>query len=203
MTILSAQSIRKQCDVFLYQMVPLHTEIKFPWEPSPTPPPSSNWPDWKQTTGFILTRALKSDIEKPLIDPFVERGIIRGRSYGLSACTYDCRIAHPLIIPVSQARLAVTIERFNFPHNICGSVLDKSSWARVFISAFNTHLDPGWCGYLTLELVNLGSDFVEFQENDPICQVKFEWLDEATELPYKGKYQNQENKPTPAIEEKI
>ncbi len=136
-----------------------------------------------------------------LIHPFVERGVIRGRSFGLSACTYDCRIAENLIIPVRQSRLAVTIERFCFPPNICGSVLDKSSWARVFVSAFNTHLDPGWEGYLTLELSNLGEEFVEFQEGDPICQIKFEFLDFPTELPYKGKYQFQAQVPTPAIHE--
>ncbi len=137
----------------------------------------------------------------PLIDPFVERGVIRGRSYGLSACTYDCRTDRPLIIPVRQSRLAVTMERFCFPHNICGSVLDKSSWARVFISAFNTHLDPGWEGYLTLELANLGEEFIRFEEGDPICQIKFEWLDEATDLPYQGKYQDQPKEPVPARRE--
>lgn len=134
-----------------------------------------------------------------LIAPFVEKGSIRGRSFGLSACSYDCRIAHPLVIPVSQGRLAVTMEFFALPLQICGSVLDKSTWARVFVSAFNTHLDPGWYGYLTVELVNLGSEVVEFLEGDPLCQVKFEWLDEPTELPYDGKYQNQPKLPTPAI----
>lgn len=137
-----------------------------------------------------------------LISPFVERGVIRGRSFGLSACTYDCRIDRPLTVPVRQSRLAVTIERFKFPSNICGSVIDKSSWARVFVSAFNTHLDPGWEGFLTVELANLGEEFVRFEEGDPICQVKFEWLDAPTELPYKGKYQNQPQEPTPAKEER-
>lgn len=139
---------------------------------------------------------------KPLIYPFVERGTIRGRSFGLSACTYDCRIDRPLIIPVHQSRLAVTMERFCFPNNICGSVLDKSSWARLFVSAFNTHLDPGWEGYLTVELANLSEECIEFEAGDPLCQIKFEFLDEPTKLPYRGKYQNQEQNPTPMILEK-
>lgn len=134
-----------------------------------------------------------------IIHPFVERGTIRGRSFGLSACTYDCCIAHPLILPVHQGRLAVTMEHFNIPNVICGSVLDKSTWARVFVTTFNTHLDPGWRGYLTVELFNLGTEMVEFLEGDPLCQVKFEWLDEPTELPYVGKYQDQEQKPIAAI----
>lgn len=140
-------------------------------------------------------------VPKPLIDPFIERGVQNGKSYGLSACTYDCRISDSLIIPVGQARLASTIERFCFPNNICGSVLDKSSWARVFITAFNTHLDPGWEGYLTVELANLGSEAAIFEPGDPLCQIKFEWLDEPTELPYRGKYQMQGPEPTPAKSE--
>lgn len=152
------------------------------------------------STRFIDDEQIYFD-KNPLIHPFVERDIIRGKSFGLSACTYDCRISHPLIIPVKQSRLAVTLEQFSFPNNICGSVLDKSSWARVFISAFNTHLDPGWSGFLTLELANLSEEPIEIFEGDPICQIKFEYLDFPTELPYQGKYQNQTQIPTPMIKE--
>jgi deoxycytidine triphosphate deaminase len=31
-------------------------------------------------------------------------------------------------------------------------VLDKSSYARVFVTAFNTFIDCGFCGNMTLEL---------------------------------------------------
>lgn len=138
----------------------------------------------------------------PLLTPFVERGVINGKSFGLSACTYDCRIADGLIIPAGQSRLASTMERFCLPNNICGSVLDKSSWARVFVTAFNTHLDPGWEGFLTVELSNLGTEAAIFQPGDPLCQIKFEWLDEPTDLPYSGKYQHQEPGPQGARSEK-
>lgn len=140
-------------------------------------------------------------LKGPLIDPFVERGVQNGKSFGLSACTYDCRILDGLIIPVGQSRLASTIERFCFPNNICGSVIDKSSWARVFVTAFNTHLDPGWEGFLTVELANLGTEAAIFEPGDPLCQIKFEWLDEPTELPYSGKYQRQEAGPQKARHE--
>jgi dCTP deaminase len=134
----------------------------------------------------------------PLITPFVERGVANGRSFGLSACSYDCRISDGLIVPVRQSCLAATLERFSLPANICGSVLDKSTHARVFLSAFNTHLDPGWTGFLTVELSNLGTEPVEFEPGDPLVQIKFEWLDEPTDLPYRGKYQNQESRPVSA-----
>jgi dCTP deaminase len=138
---------------------------------------------------------------RPLISPFVERGVVRGRSFGLSACTYDCRTDRPLVVPVRQSRLAVTLERFIIPPHICTSVLDKSSWARVFLSAFNTHLDPGWEGYLTVELANLSEEPIEFEEGDPLCQIKFEFLDQPTNIPYAGKYQDQPAEPVPARRE--
>lgn len=139
--------------------------------------------------------------EKPLISPFVERGVANGCSYGLSACTYDCRISQDITLQPLFNVLVSTIERFCLPTNICGSVFDKSSLARLSVSAFNTHLDPGWEGWLTVELVNFGDETVRFVAGDPVCQVKFEWLDEETELPYRGKYQNQENRPVSRREE--
>jgi dCTP deaminase len=133
--------------------------------------------------------------DRPLITPFVERGVASGRSYGLSACTYDCRIAQRCIIDIGKSELVSTVERFCLPTNICGSVLDKSSLARCGISAMNTHLDPGWEGWLTVELINLGNWKMVIEPNSPLCQIKFEFLDEPTELPYSGKYQHQENMP--------
>jgi dCTP deaminase len=166
MSVLSAQSIRTLCEQ---------------WE--------SVWLTGRNN------HCRQTALHGPMISPFVRTGTIRGRSYGLSACSYDCRIADALVVPVGQSRLASTIERFNIPTNICGSVLDKSTWARVFLTAFNTHLDPGWTGHLTVELANLGPEVVEFLPGDPLVQVKFEWLDDFTELPYNGKYQNQEPGP--------
>ena len=177
MTILSAQSIRRLC------CAPGYDEY---WVMNPK----------EDAQGFI-----KWEGRRPLIHPFVERGVVNGKSFGLSACSYDCRISDGLIIPVGQSRLAATMERFCLPANICGSVLDKSSWARVFLTAFNTHLDPGWEGFLTVELANLGTSVVEFSPGDPLCQIKFEWLDGATDLPYSGKYQNQESGPQKARNE--
>lgn len=136
--------------------------------------------------------------ERPLLTPFVERGVANGKSYGLSACTYDVRIDQDLTLFVRGKALASTVERFDFPDNVCGSVLDKSSHARIFVSAFNTHLDPGWDGFLTVELVNLGDEVALWKAGDPLCQIKFEWLDEPTEMPYRGKYKGQERGPQAA-----
>jgi dCTP deaminase len=98
----------------------------------------------------------------------------------------------------SMSALAATMERFSIPANVCGYVCDKSSYARVFVTAFNTLFDPGFRGTGTLELVNLGNEPVEYKAGDPVCQFTFHWLDETTINPYQGKYQDQEEGPQPA-----
>lgn len=98
----------------------------------------------------------------------------------------------------SSAALAHTLEDFDLPTNVVGYVVDKSSYARVFVSAFNTLLDPGWRGNLTLELVNHSDKLVEIKAGDPIVQIAFHWLDEATTKPYAGKYLDQPKAAVPA-----
>lgn len=132
------------------------------------------------------------ETDTPMITPFVsEKRVVNGVSYGLGPASYDVRIAHDLRLYRGQASLAHTVEDFAMPDNVVGYVIDKSTYARRFVTAFNTLLDPGWQGNLTLELVNLGSEVVNIKAGDPIVQIAFHWLDEATVVPYRGKYFNQ------------
>jgi dCTP deaminase len=160
----------------------------------------------------------------PMIYPFVDhKEVLNGKSYGLTAASYDIRIAEDLVLGPDPGKwllkhvrnhgrlhmeefiklkpakaLASTIEQFAIPNNVRAVVCDKSSFARVFVSAFNTLFDPGFHGYGTLELVNHGDEEVVIHAGDPICQITFDWLDEPTILPYNGKYQNQEAGPQEA-----
>lgn len=127
-----------------------------------------------------------------MILPFVgTKTVVNGKSYGLSSASYDVRIAHDLHLEPGQGSCAWTIERFCIPDNVCAYPYDKSSFARVLVTAFNTLFDPGFRGVAQLELVNLGPEPVEFHAGDPVCQFVFHWLDHRTVLPYRGKYQNQ------------
>ena len=94
--------------------------------------------------------------------------------------------------------LAHTEEDFHMPDNICGVVMDKSTYARQFMSAMNTFIDPGFQGNLTLELVNHGPDPISLNSGDPIAQILFLELDQATNHPYDGKYQHQTKAAHPA-----
>lgn len=87
--------------------------------------------------------------------------------------------------------LAHTVEDFCFPANVAGAVCDKSTFARVFVSAYNTFFDPGFHGNATLELVNDSDQVVTYKAGQGVCQFIFTWLDEPTEEPYAGKYNGQ------------
>ena len=43
--------------------------------------------------------------ENPMIHPFApEKTVVNGKSYGLSHASYDCRIAHDLVLGVHPSR---------------------------------------------------------------------------------------------------
>jgi dCTP deaminase len=138
----------------------------------------------------------------PLLTPFVERSVSSGgRSFGLSSASYDVRIDQDVVVSPHGFVLASTIERFNMHVDLAGTVRDKSSWARLGLAVQNTHLDPGWCGFLTVELSNHSDTEIRIARGEPVAQLVFELLDRPTELPYRGKYYNQERGPQPARQE--
>lgn len=143
-----------------------------------------------------------------------------GVSYGLSEAGYDIRIKQSIQFspedPFNPARVAImlpghepdfetgrfvlasTIEEFQMPTGLVGVVHDKSTWARRGLSVFNTVIEPGWKGYLTLELVYHGNKELVIPAGAGIAQVLFHEL--ANPACYVGKYQNQEDQPVAARE---
>lgn len=136
-----------------------------------------------------------------LITPWSERTKEHGMTYGLGPAGYDVRIADSLMLFPGAFRLASTIERFNMPYDLIAQVCDKSTWARKGICVQNTIIEPGWHGYLTIELTNHSESAIEIKEGAPICQIIFFELAFPTYLPYQGKYQDQPNHAVEAIEE--
>jgi dCTP deaminase len=126
-----------------------------------------------------------------------------GLSYGLSACGYDVRIEQAAVLQPDAFLLASTVERFAMPDWIVGIVHDKSTIARMGIALQNTVIEPGWEGYLTLEITNHGEEPVELVARQPIAQVLFHPLDQPTDRPYRGKYQDQPARPVGAIKERF
>jgi dCTP deaminase len=149
-----------------------------------------------QSIRFRCTRFAR---RPAMIWPFHEREKAFGMSYGLSAAGYDIRVAQDLMLARGQFAIASSIERFHMPTDVLGTVKDKSTWARQGLSVFNTVIEPGWSGFLTLELVNHGPRQITLQPGMPIAQILFQKLDMATDEPYCGKYDNQPAHPVGAI----
>jgi dCTP deaminase len=120
-----------------------------------------------------------------------------GVSFGLSEAGYDIRIAQDITLhPFKRFALASTVEHFAMPDNLIGVVHDKSTWARRSLSVFNTVIEPGWRGWLTLELVYHGWGVLRIPAGAGIAQVIFhQTMEKAL---YTGKYQHQQNEPVGA-----
>ena len=135
-----------------------------------------------------------------------------GVSYGLGEAGYDIRIKQeikfrPLTlgpqievdgeIEFGRFCIASAMEEFQMPADLVGIVHDKSTWARQGLSVFNTVIEPGFKGGLTLELVFHGNKELTIPAGAGIAQVIFNSL--AHDACYEGKYNGQSTDPTPSI----
>jgi dCTP deaminase len=123
-----------------------------------------------------------------------------GVSFGLSEAGYDIRIAQDITLhPFKRFALASTVEHFAMPDNLIGVVHDKSTWIRQGLMVGNSLIEPGWRGFLTLELFYFGFWPLKIPAGAGIAQVIFhQTMEKAL---YRGKYFQQPDKPVAAIME--
>lgn len=100
------------------------------------------------------------------------------------------RESDEVIIYPGEFLLATTQEVITLPVNVACQVTDKSTWARLGLSAFNTFGDPGFKGNFTLELVNHSPRPILLRAGQPAVQFVFFDAIEAR-APYAGRYQGQ------------
>lgn len=136
-----------------------------------------------------------------IIIPYVqEKTILNGVSYGESIAGYDIRIKQNVTLKAKSFELASSLERFDIPTDLVAVLHDKSTLIRRGLMIGNTVLEPGWKGYLTLELFNHGNEDIEIKAGQGIGQLIFHSIKEPAA--YDGKYQNQADRPVRAINEK-
>lgn len=142
--------------------------------------------------------------KRGIITPFYERTLsLNGMTYGLGPAGYDIRAAEDVILYPKDFVLGSSIEHFDIPNDISVMIHDKSSWARKGLDVKNTVAEPGWRGFLTLEYTNNHvTDIIRIKRGNPIAQIVFHMLDEPTDHPYRGKYQDQPAGPQSAIDER-
>lgn len=133
-----------------------------------------------------------------LIPMYATKVRSHGVTHGMSEAGYDIRIKQEVRLhPFKKFSLASTIEKFEMPDDLIAIVHDKSSWARRGLSVFNTVIESGWVGHLTLELVYHGWRPIVIPAGAGIAQVIFHQIIEPVR--YSGRYQNQGDRPVEAI----
>lgn len=149
---------------------------------------------------------LRGPIVNP--QPRTEVGVagVNRTTFGLGPAGYDLRLdtvsrdgevedTRGAWLQPGEFALASTLEEFRMPADVLGVVHDKSTWARRGLAAQNTVIEPGWRGFLTLELTNHGREPLWLEHGVGIVQVIFHLLDQPAAEPYNGKYQDQEAGP--------
>ena len=161
---------------------------------------------------------------KQMIDPFVEHQDGKDKiSFGLSSYGYDIRVADEYkvftnvhgtlvdpkrfdakafvdikapecVVPPNSFALARSVEKFKIPREVLAVCLGKSTYARCGIIVNVTPLEPGWEGYLTIEISNTTPLPAKIYSNEGIAQLVFFGGDRVCETSYsdrKGKYMDQ------------
>jgi dCTP deaminase len=172
-------------------------------------------------------------LQHGMIEPFVEKQMREGViSYGVSSFGYDMRVtdkfkvftnvfnalvdpknfsAHSLVdiegpycdIPPNSFALTRSVEYFRIPRNVLCLVIGKSTYARTGIIVNITPLEPGWEGFITIEISNTAPLPARIYANEGIGQVIFLESDEECEVSYadkRGKYQQQQDIVLPLID---
>lgn len=101
-------------------------------------------------------------------------------------------------IPPRTYALGVVVEKLNVPRNISILFITKSTYAKAGLMINTSGGQPGWKGYLTVELFNATSSAMAVYVGEGITQALFSDIKECA-ISYadrKGKYQNQLNKVT-------
>lgn len=138
-----------------------------------------------------------------VVDPFSERAVVHGMSYGLASCGYDVRARDAVTVSPGRFKLAATVERVELPPDLEAEFRDKSTWMRRGLLVAKPPVDPGFRGHLTVGLFNMGAWTVTIPAGAPIAQLIFQQLDAPTEQAYAGKYQDQPQRPVGAREEVV
>lgn len=177
---------------------------------------------------WIKQMALEQDMIVPFVENQVRDSVI---SYGLSSYGYDIRIADEFkiftnlnstivdpkeldakslvdfkgdvcIIPPNSFALGRTIEYFKIPKKIMTICVGKSTYARCGIITNVTPLEPGWEGFVTLEISNTTPLPAKIYAGEGIAQILFFESDEECLVSYadkKGKYQAQSGITLPKV----
>jgi dCTP deaminase len=110
----------------------------------------------------------------------------------------EMKPGEPFILHPGEFVLGSTLERVALPDDLVARLEGKSSLGRLGLLIHSTagYVDPGWDGYLTLELSNVANLPITIYPGMKIGQISFFRLTTPADVPYgstktKSKYQGQ------------
>ena len=154
--------------------------------------------------------------EKKMIEPFEDKQVRHGISYGLSSYGYDFRISNkfkifePALtdvmdpknadkidfrdftgdvceIPPGSYVLGQTVEYFRIPRNVITICFGKSTYARSGIYIHVTPFEPEWEGFATIAISNATPLPARIYAGEGIGQILFLESDEVCGVSYADK----------------
>ncbi|MFA4974317.1 MAG: dCTP deaminase [bacterium] len=154
--------------------------------------------------------------ERGMIEPFEEKQVREGISFGLASYGYDFRIADEFKIfeppssgvvdpkdfahlhfrdfkgavceiPPASYVLARTVEYFRIPRDVITVTYGKSTYARCGVHIHVTPFEPEWEGFATIAISNATPLPARIYANEGIGQVIFLGADEVCEVSYADK----------------
>lgn len=107
-------------------------------------------------------------------------------------------ISRKLVLLPGFLALGSSLEHFNMPSNVLGLCHGKSTYSRLGLIMNVTPIEPGWRGFLTIEMFNHNPNPVEILVEGGILQVTFHLLSSVPKALYSGAYQDQKAEVVPA-----
>ena len=91
-----------------------------------------------------------------------------------------------IVIKPGQLLLGRTLEQFTVPNGHLFDLTGRSSFARLglMVNVTGGHINPGWRGHMTLQLVNTGPTAIRITPGLPICQARVARLSSEVDRPY-------------------
>lgn len=108
-----------------------------------------------------------------------------------------------IVIPPKTFFMSNSHEYLKVPRNYKVSCDNKSTCARSGVIFCVTPLEPGWCGYITLEFYNSNDSMLRLIPGQGISQLEFKQINTEPDVAYddrEGKYQGQGPQPIPPLQ---
>lgn len=112
----------------------------------------------------------------------------------INHATYFCdseQVAESVVLGPKECVLACSQDAYKMPHGYFGLLQTKGSLARMFVSATanDGQVEPGYCGKVTLELINHSPFSVALRPGATVAQLFIMRCSSDVLKPYSGRYQ--------------